>query len=191
MKIGIVVGSTRPGRVGPALAHWLCETVSGLSQAQAGLLDLADFDLPVFDEPRHPRTGDYQNPHTADWARAVAEFDAYVFVTPEYNHLPPSALVNAITFLGPEWHFKPVTFLSYGGVSGGLRAVQHLKLQLLAVKSVPISEAIVVPHVSKHVADGQFVANDTQRTAAEAVVAAFDRWTLALSNLRQTAGAAA
>ena len=117
---------------------------SGKRSFDAHLVDLKDFDLPVFDEPKHPRLHEYEHEHTLQMvARAVAAADAFVFVAPEYNFGPTPALVNALTYLAREWHYKPAGFVSYGGISGGLRGVQGTKPLLTTLKMMPIPEAVV------------------------------------------------
>jgi NAD(P)H-dependent FMN reductase len=118
IRIGIILGSTRPGRRGEAVAKWVYEIASERSDAQFELVDLKDFDLPHLDEAMPPSLGQYSQPHTMQWARKIATFDGYVFVTPEYNHSTSGALKNAIDFLYAEWNNKAAGFVSYGSVGG-------------------------------------------------------------------------
>jgi NAD(P)H-dependent FMN reductase len=127
VKIAVVVGSTRPGRNGGAVAHWLHDLASKRTDAQFELVDIATYDLPLLDEPVPPSMGQYGNEHTRRWAAKVAEFDGYVFVTPEYNHGPSGALKNALDYLYAEWNNKAAGFVGYGAV-GGTRAVEQLRL---------------------------------------------------------------
>ncbi|GGQ85066.1 NADPH-dependent FMN reductase [Couchioplanes azureus] len=127
VKIAIVVGSTRPGRNGEAVARWVYELAGRRSEAQFELVDLAEFDLPLLDEPVPPSMGQYSKEHTKRWAAKVAEFDGYVFVTPEYNHSTSGALKNALDYLYAEWNNKAAGFVSYGS-AGGTRAVEQLRL---------------------------------------------------------------
>ena len=127
IKIAIVVGSTRPGRNCEAVARWVHEQAAKRGDAQFELVDIADFNLPLLDEPMPPAMGQYTKDHTKRWAAKVAEFDGYVFVTPEYNHAPPAALKNALDYLAGEWNNKAAGFVSYGS-AGGTRAVEHLRL---------------------------------------------------------------
>ena len=125
------------------------------------LVDLAEFNLPVYDEPVHPAMQDYKHEHTKVWANSVAAADAYVFVTPEYNYSPPPSLVNALDFVYKEWNHKPCAFVSYGGASGGLRAVQAAKLQVTTLKMMPMVEGVMVPMVAKQIDDdGVFKSNE-------------------------------
>ena len=127
LRIAIILGSTRPGRNGEAVAKWVHEQAKGRNDAQFELLDLKDFDLPLLDEPVPPSMGKYSKDHTKRWAETINSFDAYVFVTPEYNHGTSGALKNAIDFLYKEWNNKAAGFVSYGS-AGGVRAVEHLRL---------------------------------------------------------------
>src|SRR5258705_8968517 len=127
IKIAIIVGSTRPGRNGEAVAKWVYEAAKNRSDAEFELVDIKDFNLPLLDEPVPPSLGQYSMPHTKVWAAKIDGFDGYVFVTPEYNHGISGALKNAIDFLFAEWNNKAAGFVSYGG-AGGARAVEQLRL---------------------------------------------------------------
>jgi NAD(P)H-dependent FMN reductase len=127
IKIGIVIGSTRPGRNGEAVAKWVFANAKNRVDAQFEIVDIKDFDLPLLDEPIPPSMGQYSKPHTKAWAQKVASLDAFVFVTPEYNHAPPGALKNALDFVYAEWNNKAAGFVSYGSAYGA-RAVEQLRL---------------------------------------------------------------
>lgn len=127
MKIAIVLGSTRPGRAGEAVAKWVYEIARKRSDAEYELVDIADYHLPLLDEPVPPSQGKYSKEHTKRWSAKIAEFDGFVFVTPEYNHGPSGALKNALDFLYAEWNNKAAGFVSYGS-AGGTRAVEQLRL---------------------------------------------------------------
>jgi NAD(P)H-dependent FMN reductase len=126
-KIGIILGSTRPGRNGEAVARWVHQVAGRRGDAEYELVDLLDYKLPHLDEALPPTLGQYTQPHTQAWAAKIASFDGFVFVTPEYNHSTSGALKNAIDFLYAEWNNKACGFVSYGSV-GGARAVEHLRL---------------------------------------------------------------
>jgi NAD(P)H-dependent FMN reductase len=126
MRIGIIVGSTRPGRKADAVARWVHDIATKRGDAEYEIVDIAEYGLPLLDEPMPPSTGKYTKPHTLKWAAAIAPLDGFVFVTPEYNHSIPAALKNAIDFLYAEWNHKAAAFVSYGG-AGGTRAVEHLR----------------------------------------------------------------
>ncbi len=127
MNIGIIIGSTRPGRNGEAVARWVFEIARKRCSETFELVDLRAYDLPLIDEPIPASQGSYSKEHTQKWAAKIDSFDSYVFVTPEYNHSIPGALKNAIDFLYKEWNDKAAGFVSYGS-AGGSRAVEHLRL---------------------------------------------------------------
>ena len=127
LSVGIIIGSTRPGRKGEAVAKWAYGIARKRNDAEIELVDIQDFDLPLLDEPMPPSMGQYSRNHTRKWSEKIASFDAYVFVTPEYNHGTSGALKNAIDFLYGEWVNKAAGFIGYGG-AGGVRAVENLRL---------------------------------------------------------------
>lgn len=126
MKIGIIIGSTRPNRLGPQVGAWIFQLANIRNDAEFELIDLADIKLPFLDEPAPAAAGNYTKPHTQAWARTIAALDAFVFVTPEYNFSTSPALKNALDFLYAEWNNKPAAFVSYGAALG-VRAVEHLR----------------------------------------------------------------
>ena len=127
IKVAIVIGSTRPGRKAETVARWVYEIAKKRRDADFELVDIKDFRLPLLDEALPPSMGQYSQPHTKAWAAKVASFDAFVFVTPEYNHGPSGALKNAIDYLYGEWNNKAAGFVSCGS-AGGARAVEQLRL---------------------------------------------------------------
>lgn len=127
IRIGIIVGSTRPDRKADVVARWVYEIAKKRGDAEYEVVDIQNFNLPLLDEPVPPSMGQYSKPHTKAWAAKIASFDAYVFVTPEYNHAPSGALKNAIDYLYAEWNNKAAGFVSYGSASG-VRAVEQLRL---------------------------------------------------------------
>ena len=129
IKIGIVLGSTRPGRKSEAVGQWVLEQARTRSDAEFEIVDIAHYKLPLLDEPMPPSRGQYQNAHTKAWATRIAGLDGFVFVTPEYNHGPSGALKNAIDFVYKEWNNKAAGFVGYGSV-GGVRAIEQLRLIL-------------------------------------------------------------
>lgn len=132
LRVAIVTGSTRPGRNNEAVARWTYDLATKRRDAEFELVDIASYHLPLLDEPLPPSLGQYHHAHTKRWAAKIASFDAFVFVTPEYNHGISGALKNAIDYLFAEWNNKAAGFVSYGGV-GGARAVEHLRLVLAEV----------------------------------------------------------
>ena len=126
LKVAIIVGSNRPGRHADAVAQWVLGIAKKRADTQFEIVDIKDYNLPLLDEPVPPSMGQYSNPHTKTWSAKIASFDAFVFVTPEYNHSTSGALKNAIDYLYKEWNNKAAGFISYGA-AGGARAVEQLR----------------------------------------------------------------
>lgn len=127
MKVAVILGSTRPGRIGEAVARWVHEIAARRSDAEYELVDIKDYNLPLLDEAVPPSRGQYSHQHTKLWSAKIDAFDAYVFVTPEYNHATSGALKNALDFLYREWNNKAAGFVGYGS-AGGARAIENLRL---------------------------------------------------------------
>ncbi len=187
-QLHVVISSTRPGRVGPAVARWFSDFAAEHSAFDVKLVDLADFNLPVYDEPRHPAMQQYEHAHTKAWSESVSAADAFVFVTPEYNFNPPPSLVNALNYVYREWNYKACGFVSYGGVSGGLRAVQMAKQLVTTLKMMPMVEGVAVPMVGQSL-DGQgaFVSNELIDHSAQQMLDELFKWTGALASLHAQA----
>jgi NAD(P)H-dependent FMN reductase len=143
IKVGIVMGSTRPGRKAEAVAKWVHGIAAKRGDANYELVDIQAFALPLLDEPVPPSLGQYSKPHTKAWAAKVAVFDAFVFVTPEYNHGPSAALKNAIDYLYAEWNNKAAGFVGYGS-AGGARAVEQLRLVLSEVQIAHVRNQVML-----------------------------------------------
>lgn len=184
-KLHTVIASTRPGRIGPAIGRWFHEFADSHGQFDAKLIDLADFKLPVLDEPHHPMRRQYEHDHTKLWSGSVNEADAFVFVIPEYNYNPPPSLVNAVDYLFWEWQYKPVGIVSYGGVSGGLRAAQQARLLVSTLKMMPVPEGVALPNVFQQLEGGKFAANELNTQGASAMLNEMHKWATALAPLRE------
>jgi NAD(P)H-dependent FMN reductase len=143
LKIAVIIGSTRPHRVGEVVGKWVMEVANKREDAAFTLIDLADVNLPLLDEGAPPIIGQYSLQHTKDWAATVAAFDAFVFVTPEYNHSVPAGLKNALDFLYAEWNNKAAGFVSYGA-AGGVRAVEHLRLSLAELQVATVRAQVAL-----------------------------------------------
>lgn len=143
LRIAIIIGTTRPGRIGEAVARWVYDLAQQRTDAEFELVDLEDFNLPLLDEPVSPSQGKYSKPHTLAWAEKVNSFDGYVFVTPEYNHGTSAALKNAIDFLYAEWNNKAASFVGYGS-AGGVRAVEHLRQVLAEVQIATVRNQVAL-----------------------------------------------
>jgi NAD(P)H-dependent FMN reductase len=149
----IIIASTRPGRVGEPVGQWFVQRARAHGTFDVVVTDLTELGLPFLDEPKHPRLQQYAHQHTRDWSATVAASDAFVLVTPEYNHSFNAPLKNALDFLHVEWQDKPVGFVSYGGVSGGTRSVQALKSVVSALRMMPVVAAVNLPFVAKLIDD--------------------------------------
>jgi NAD(P)H-dependent FMN reductase len=184
-NLTIIIGSTRPGRAGLPIATWFAERARAHGGFDVSLVDLAAVDLPMYDEPDHPRLRRYRNRHTKNWSAIVEIADAFAFVTPEYNHGYPAALKNAIDYLHEEWSCKPAGFVSYGGVSAGTRAVQQLKQVISAVGMRPIEDAVYIPfHTQFFDDDSRLQANEIMEQAAVAMLDELIRTEAVLRPLR-------
>ena len=181
----IIIASTRPGRVGPSVAAWFHDRAVKAGDFEVELIDLAEVNLPMFDEPKHPRFGEYVHQHTKDWSATIERGDAYVFVIPEYNYGYNAAIKNAIDYLNREWQYKPLGFVSYGGVAAGTRAMQMLKQVVSALKMVPMTDAVNIPFVQQFLDDQRVLQpNDIMESAATAMLSELTRWTTAMRSLR-------
>jgi NAD(P)H-dependent FMN reductase len=184
----IVIASTRPVRVGPAIAAWIRDRAVAFGGFDVELIDLAEVNLPMLDEPQHPRLGRYERQHTKAWSASVARADAFIFVLPEYNHGFTAPIKNAIDYLSAEWRYKPVGFVSYGGVAAGTRAMQMLKPVLVAVKMVPVLEAVSIPFVQQFIdSHGVLQPSEIMESAATDMLGELARWTAALAAMRRPA----
>jgi NAD(P)H-dependent FMN reductase len=186
MNLKIITASTRPGRKGPAVAAWVYELLSKKEDIALQVLDLAVINLPFMDEEKHPRLKEYVHEHTHTWSRTIDAADAFIIVTPEYNFGYPAALKNALDFLYQEWNYKPVAFVSYGGLAGGTRSVQQLKQVVTALKMMPISEDVHIPAFAKLIDEsGIFHATDASIRAAENMYQELVKWAHALNPMRK------
>ena len=184
LKIAIILGSTRPGRNGKAVADWVIEKAAERTAAQYELVDLADHPLPHIDEALPPTMGQYAGEHTKAWAEKIAPYDGFIFVTPEYNHSTSGVLKNAIDYLYAEWNNKAAAFVSYGSV-GGARAIEHLRA---------ITSELQIAHVRQQLSFSMFTDFENFSVFApgpqhdEAAVTLFDQlesWTRALKGVRE------
>lgn len=185
LKLNVIIGSTRPGRLGPAVAEWFQDYARTHGAFDAELVDLAAFNLPVYDEPRHPRLKQYEHAHTKAWSASVESADAYAFVTPEYNYFAPPALVNALDYVYGEWSRKPAGIVSYGGVSAGLRAAQALKQQLTTLNVMPVPQGVAIPMFTSLIGeDGRFQPNELILASAKSMLDELAVWAQALKPTR-------
>lgn len=151
----IIIGSTRPSRVGGDVAKWVCRRAREHGAFEVDVADLREIDLPLLDEPEHPAKQSYEHEHTKAWAERVDVSDAFVFVHPEYNYGLNAATKNAIDYLNKEWKGKPAGVVSYGGVAAGQRAANQLYETFAALKITPAA-TVPIPFVSEHVEEDGF-----------------------------------
>jgi NAD(P)H-dependent FMN reductase len=189
LTLQVIIASTRPGRQGAKIGAWAVQQVVAHGKFDVEAVDLAKVNLPFLDEPRHPRFAQYEHEHTKRWSDTVKRADAFIFVTPEYDFGPPATLINALQYLSKEWAYKPVAFVSYGGVSGGTRGVQITKSTVTSLKMMPMFEMVAIPFSAQYVnsATGVFDPGDAQGKAAGAMLDELHRWTIALKTLRAPA----
>nr|AAP69587.1 putative reductase [Streptomyces griseoflavus] len=205
IRIAVILGSTRPGRRGAVVAQWVAEVAARhpaavMGEAEFELVDLAEYGLPLLDEPVPAMFGQYQKEETRRWAAAIGSFDGFVFVTPEYNHSVPAALKNAIDHLFAEWTDKAAGFVSYG-VHGGTRAVEHLRLALAEVKVAGVRSQVVLSvfndfdytgcDMTDPTAMGRFTPGPQQEQTVNTMLDEVVAWSTALKPLRTAATAEA
>ncbi len=184
LKLKIILASTRQGRKGSAVAEWITSVAKADARFETELVDLKEVNLPFMDEPNHPRLRKYMHDHTKAWSALIDGADAFIFVMPEYNYGYTAPLKNAIDFLFQEWAQKPVGLVSYGGVSGGLRATQLLKPVLTAVQLTVASE-MPIPFFAQFIGeDGVFKPNDVLTKAAPRMLDGIAKWAAVLGPMR-------
>lgn len=189
-RLNVIIGSTRPGRVGPTIAQWFADFATAHGQFDVRLVDLADYALPLLDEATHPARRQYAHDHTRRWSESVGAADAFVFVTPEYDYFPPASLVNAVQTLLHEWAYKPAAIVSYGGVSGGLRASQALRQLLGNVNVMAIAQSVPVSFFPQFIGEeGGFRPNEVMADGATTLLNELAKWTGALKTMRAPAAA--
>ncbi len=187
IKIAIILGSTRPNRNGKAVTKWVYEIAQKRTDAEFELVDIKDFNLPLLDEPVPPIMGQYSKPHTKAWAAKIGSFDAYVFVTPEYNHGTSGALKNAIDFLFVEWNNKAAGFVSYGGASGA-RAVEQLRLNLAEVQMATVRSQVLLSMYTDFENFRVFTPDSHKEASVNEMLDQVIGWGGALKTLRKTSG---
>jgi NAD(P)H-dependent FMN reductase len=149
LRLGIILGSTRTGRFADRPGAWFAELAGKRAELAVELVDLRDYPLPFFDEPKSPFREPSKHEVAVRWGRKVAELDAFVFVTGEYNHGIPASLKNALDYLYAEWTRKPAGYVSYGG-AGGARGVEQLRLNLIELQVAPVRSAVHIGRPEFH-----------------------------------------
>ena len=186
LRAAIVTGSTRPGRNNEAVAQWVCGIASKRGDAEFEFVDIADYHLPLLDEPIQPSLGQYVKAHTRAWAAKIGSFDAQVFVTPEYNHGISAALKNAIDYLYAEWNNKVAAFVSYGN-AGGARAVEQLRLVMAELMVADVRAQVMLSIFTDFENFSRFRPHPRHESELNAMLDQLIAWGGALKTLRSTA----
>ncbi len=183
VKLAVIVGSTRPGRNGEAVAKWVFDIAQKRSDAEFKLVDLEECNLPLLDEPVPPSMGQYSKPHTKAWAAEIDAFDGFVLVTPEYNHGTSAALKNAIDYLYKEWNNKAAGFVGYGS-AGGARAVEHLRLVMAEVQVATVRNQVMLSLYTDFENFSVFKPGAQQEKALNTMLDQLIAWSGAMRSLR-------
>jgi len=187
IKVGIIIGSTRPGRNGEAVGKWVNEVAQKRSDAQFELIDIKDFNLPLLDEPVPPSMGyPYSHEHTQAWSAKIKSMDAFVFVTPEYNHGTSAALKNAIDYLYSEWNNKAAGFVGYGSV-GGARAIENLRMIMAELQVADVRATVMLSLFTDFKNFSVFQPADFQIAAVNSMLDQVISWGSALQTARNEA----
>ena len=185
-KLKIITSTTRPGRKGIAVANWITGLVQDEGKFETELLDLATINLPFMDEPNHPRLQQYTHEHTKKWSAIINSADAFIIVLGEYNYGFPAPIKNALDYLFNEWKYKPVAFVSYGGIGGGMRSTQMLKQVVTTMYMTPLVEAVHIPFFAKYVDEqNHFQPEEVVKKSAHVMLKELERWADALKSLRK------
>lgn len=183
LKIGIIIGSVRPGRLGESVGKWVYEQAKKRDDAEFELIDLMDYNLPLMDEPNLPAIKKYTKDHTKVWSAKIDEFDGYIIVTPEYNHSTSGALKNALDFLYQEWNNKAVGFVSYGAISGA-RAVESLRPMMAQFQMADVRAQVMLSNFTDF-EDGKCKPHPRQEESAKVLFDQVIAWSNALKVLRK------
>jgi NAD(P)H-dependent FMN reductase len=183
LKIGIIVGTTRPGRHAEAVAKWVLARAEKRKDAQFEIVDIADFHLPLLDEPVPPSAGKYSKDHTKAWAAKIGSLDGFIFVTPEYQHSVPGSLKNALDFLYAEWNNKAAAIVSYGSI-GGARAAEHLRGILAELQVAHVRQGLLFSLFDDFVHFQEFKPRPIFDPGVEAMFDQLLAWSGAMRTLR-------
>lgn len=185
-NLKIISSTVRPGRKGPIVTKWIESLAKQNGNFNVEVFDLGEVNLPMMNEPNHPSLKKYEHEHTKWWSAKMDEADAYIFVTAEYDYNYPAPLRNALEYLFHEWGYKAAGLVSYGGVSGGTRALNSLKNDLATFKMVALTEAVNFPFFQQNINDlNEFEANEISHKAAATMLKQLVRWTKGLRTIRE------
>ncbi|UIX31943.1 NADPH-dependent FMN reductase [Streptomyces sp. GQFP] len=185
-RIAVITGSTRPGRNNATVAHWIHDIAAKRGDAQFEVVDIADFNLPLFDEAMPPSFGQYANEHTKAWSATIAEFDGFIIVTPEYNHSTSGALKNALDYLSAEWNNKAAGFVGYGSV-GGSRAIEHLRAIMAELQVATVRNTVMLSIFTDFENFSDFKPAAFQEETVNPMIDQVIAWSDALAPLRASA----
>ncbi len=183
-KLKIINSTVRPSRKGPIVTQWIEEKARSHESFEVEVLDLKDINLPLMNEPKHPRLRDYEHEHTKRWSQKIDEADAFIFVTAEYDHNYPAPLRNALEYLVQEWAYKAAGIVSYGGVSAGTRAAKSLQGDLISLQVVTLKEMVNIPFFTEFIKEEKFVPNDVTNKAADVMLKQLLRWSKGMKVIR-------
>jgi NAD(P)H-dependent FMN reductase len=185
-KLKIITSTTRPGRKGPAIAEWFKEQGQNAKEFDIEVIDLGTLNLPLMDEPNHPRMQNYQHEHTKKWSEIIKSADAFAIVLAEYNYSFPAPIKNALDYLYNEWSHKPVGFISYGGPAGGVRSQQMLKQVVTTMQMMPLVESISIHMFTQYFSpEGKFVGDEKLNASAQVLLKELTHWSNSLAQLRE------
>lgn len=184
LNLLVVVASTRPGRIGLPVSQWFVDVAKEHGGFQVSVADLAEENLPLLDEPHHPRLRRYEHDHTKRWSEKVDAADAIVFVLPEYNYAIGAALKNALDYLHHEWNYKPAGVVSYGGISAGTRSAMALQGVAYSLRLWMTPVAVNIPFVQTLLHDGEITPSESMTNAAGAMLDELSKLATALAPLR-------
>jgi NAD(P)H-dependent FMN reductase len=185
-KIAVITSSTRPSRISRGVAEWVLAKAQERLDAEVELVDIADYGLPLLDEALPAAYGQYQNEHTLTWAAKIAEFDGFIFITPEYNHSVSPALANALSFLSAEWANKAAGIVGYGSASG-VRAVEHLRGILSELQIAHVQKTGMFSLFTDFENFSAFAPSEPHAASVEPMLEQLQVWTRAMSSVRDGA----
>ena len=186
IKINILTGSTRPGRFNIQPAQWILDIAKKRTDIAVALIDIELLNLPFLDEPVPPSQRQYSKGHTKEWSKTVDETDGFIFVSPEYNHSYSPALKNAIDYLWYEWHYKPVSYVSYGSIAGGARAIEHLRGIAAETKMYDLREQLLLPNYWEHLDEnGKYRFTESQEKSANVILDDLTFWATQMKAARE------
>ncbi len=184
-NLKIITSTTREGSTGIVIAEWITEIAKRHNDYQVELLDLSKINLPFMNEPKHPRFQQYKHEHTKNWSKIINEADAYIIVLGEYNYGFPAPIKNALDYLFNEWKYKPVAFVSYGGVSAGLRSSQMLKQVVTTLSMMPLPEQVNIPFHTRLIDEHRvFHPDEAIIKSAEVMLKQLQKWSEAMKPMR-------